>query len=45
MAAKARMDAFETEIAGVKGDISSIKTGVGKILDHITGTNLHGGDV
>lgn len=42
-AAKARMDAFEVEITGVKGDITEIKTGVGRILDHVTGTNLHGG--
>lgn len=42
-AAKARMDAFEVEITGVKGDITEIKDGVGRILDHVTGTKLHGG--
>jgi len=40
-AAKARMDAFETEITAVRGDVGEIKKGVGRILNHLTGTSLH----
>lgn len=40
---KARMDSIEKDVDGVKVDIHEIKSGIGKILDHITQTNLHGG--
>lgn len=40
---KARMDSIEKDVDGVRTDIHEIKSGIGKILDHITGTSLHGG--
>lgn len=40
---KARMEAIEKDVDGVRADIHEIKTGIGNILDHITKTNLHRG--